>query len=730
MGLLGRERRRLPVVGEEGPRRLAICAGGLHRYEFLLRVTQGRELPAEDAAGVDVDRPVQPLRLGDRRVAVDDHRLAPVLGRPVLAHRQTELIRLAGGLAVQREVAHLGGSAPLHLLLHPGVGHDQFAAIEDVVTHQAIEEVRQRLAERLARLGRQRLDLRERVGQAVRDLHVLAPELPQQLHVVVAGDAQGRAAVDHVAHQPHGVEDAGAAVHQIADEYGLTALRMGEIAIAPQGIGVPQPDRRVAEPPEQLLQLVATAVNVADDVKGAAFPGSIVPQGHALDDGGFHLFRRLQHENVTEALAAESPERPAQLGLLLADDVGTEVAIVALAVAVLAEPFRQIQHDGDRQAVVTPSQFDERLAGLGLHIGGVDHRQPAQRQPLGGDVVQHFEGVVGDGLVVRVVSHHRPAGVRRQDFGGQEVLAREGALASAAGADEDDNAEFGDRYYHHSTRKREDAGLKAHAAAVGPADRAAPHSPEEIPAANSPRTPPEARRAALVLAPVKVEVHLDENGLLRAGQLPADEVVEVRQPGRLVQAKEIGFDRARLHQANARQQDAVDVQQRLDARRILLRKQLPLRLREAQVVVDMVARDAAGGDLFQLAMFRRRVDDQRREHLLQHIAVLPQQQAEELPSVVRHQVDLQPVVDSRLLDGLRAGFEANHLMERQQMDAAQVEIRVRRGEAVQVRPADRGEDQRVRVLFNLLFQQGDRNHGNSSAKASRRARTRKALARS
>src|SRR3712207_8176787 len=53
-----------------------------------------------------------------------------------------------------------------------------------------------------------------------------------------------------------------------------------------------------------------------------------------------------------------------------------------------------------RQTVVPPRQLDERLAGLGLDVGGVHDRQPPQGEPLGGDEVQELEGVVRDRLVV------------------------------------------------------------------------------------------------------------------------------------------------------------------------------------------------------------------------------------------------------------------------------------------------------------------------------------------
>ena len=111
------------------------------------------------------------------------------------------------------------------------------------------------------------------------------------------------------------------------------------------------------------------------------------------------------------------------------------------AVPLLADPLGQVEHDGHRQAVVLPGQLDERLAGLGLDVGGIDHREPPQGQPLAGDEVEHLEGLVRDRLIVLVVADHPPAGVGREDLGRQEVLAGERALARAAGADQDDEAE-------------------------------------------------------------------------------------------------------------------------------------------------------------------------------------------------------------------------------------------------------------------------------------------------
>ncbi len=59
-------------TGRKGRAGSAVCLGRGDGDELLLGVTQGGQPAAEDAAGVDVDRPVQPLRLRNRRVTVDD----------------------------------------------------------------------------------------------------------------------------------------------------------------------------------------------------------------------------------------------------------------------------------------------------------------------------------------------------------------------------------------------------------------------------------------------------------------------------------------------------------------------------------------------------------------------------------------------------------------------------------------------------------------------------------
>ena len=81
-------------------------------------------------------------------------------------------------------------------------------------------------------------------------------------------------------------------------------------------------------------------------------------------------------------------------------------------------------------------------------------------------------------------------------------------------------------------------------------------------------------------------------------------------------------------------------------------------------------------DGLQFLMLRRGVNDERREKLFQHVTVFLEQQAEELPHVMAHDVHLQPFDDARILDRFIADLQADDLFERQHMRAAQVKVRV------------------------------------------------------
>src|SRR5262249_5954543 len=106
---------------------------------------------------------------------------------------------------------------------------------------------------------------------------------------------------------------------------------------------------------------------------------------------------------------------------------------------------------------------------------------------------------------------------------------------------------------------------------------------------------------------------------------------------------QISFDGAAAHQMNACEQDAIDVQQRFDAARALLVKKSPLRLCETEIVMAVMTSNTGLRNRLQLIMLRRRMQNERREELFEHIAIFLEQQSEELLHIVRDQVNFQTV---------------------------------------------------------------------------------------
>ena len=84
---------------------------------------------------------------------------------------------------------------------------------------------------------------------------------------------------------------------------------------------------RVPELLEQTFELVAAAVDVADDVERSAVLFPVVPEWLPLDDGGINLLLGLEDVYVSEAFTSKASQRAMQLALLIADDVRTEVAV-------------------------------------------------------------------------------------------------------------------------------------------------------------------------------------------------------------------------------------------------------------------------------------------------------------------------------------------------------------------------------------------------------------------
>ena len=436
-GGLRRRRRGLGRRCGQWPGGLVVRAAGRDRDQLAFRIAQRRQPAAEDAAGVQAHGVVDPFGLGQRRVPVQHHRPAPVVIGPRIPNGQAELIRLPRRVAVQGEGADPAGRPAMIRLLQPGVRHHQAAAVQHVVADQPVEEALG-LGPEAGLLGLAGLDLAERFGQPVADLDVPAAQRAQQLGLVVAGHRQCLAGRGHRHGQAEHSRCVRAAVNQVTQEDGRASLRVrcpgepaGRVVFA-----------AVAEPAEQLAELGQAAVHVADHVERPGPVPQVVVHPDPGDDRAVDLFGCLQHPDVPEPLALQAAQRPPQLVVLAAQHPLAELPLRTLRVPLRAHLLRQVEHDGDRQHVMRAGRLDQRLARLGLDVRGVHHGQPAGRQPLSGDVVQHVERVRRGSLVVLVVGDQAAAEVRGEDLGGREVLPGERGLSGSGHAHQRDQGQF------------------------------------------------------------------------------------------------------------------------------------------------------------------------------------------------------------------------------------------------------------------------------------------------
>ena len=256
-------------------------------------------------------------------------------------------------------------------------------------------------------------------------LDLSALQGPNQPRIVVARYAQGDARLYHAHDQREDAGGIGPAVHQIADKDGLAPRR--RLHLFP-GDAIPQPG-------EQGLELGATPVYIADDVKRTALLATVGPQllPHHFDPR--HVCGRAQGKGAAKALALEALEAAAQLTVLSRDHVGRQVAVGALGRTLLAEGSGYVEDDGYRLGVIALGQFYQRLARLGLDVGRIDHGQKAPRQAASGDKVQRGERIACGLLAVFVVRDQAAKKVCGEHLGREEVRVGKGRFARARDAD-------------------------------------------------------------------------------------------------------------------------------------------------------------------------------------------------------------------------------------------------------------------------------------------------------
>ena len=176
-----------------GSDRLVVLTVRGDRDQFPFRPAHRSELTAEHRTGVEADRVVEPASPRHRRVAVHDRRVPPVILSPLVAHRQTELVGLPVGIAIQRERAHTTRRATVIALGQACMGDDEATAVEDVVADEPVDE----LGDLAGKLGAAPIELLERLGKPMGHLDVAASQGTAQLVLVVAEDAERAAASNH-----------------------------------------------------------------------------------------------------------------------------------------------------------------------------------------------------------------------------------------------------------------------------------------------------------------------------------------------------------------------------------------------------------------------------------------------------------------------------------------------------------------------------------------------------
>ena len=304
--------------------------------------------------------------------------------------------------------------------------------VEHEVARQLVHELGDLPLQPVGRVGQ----LGERLLETAGHAHRAPAQRLGQLHVVVARHRERRARGHHRHHQHERVAHARPAVGQVAEEQGAAAP-----GVAPHAVGA----GGVAQRREQRLELGGAAVHVADDVERPLVAPVVGRQGNTPQHHGVCLVGRAQHDHPLEPLPHELGQRLLELLAVPAHHLGRDGARGAGGGALHAHRLGQVEHQRRRGQIVPACEGEQRRAPARRHVGGVDHGHPPAPQPLAHDRVQHGEGAVRGSLVGLVVAHQRAALVGRHHLGGEEVAPREGGLARARRADEQEQRGRGER---------------------------------------------------------------------------------------------------------------------------------------------------------------------------------------------------------------------------------------------------------------------------------------------
>src|SRR5579863_6926058 len=108
----------------------------------------------------------------------------------------------------------------------------------------------------------------------------------------------------------------------------------------------------------------------------------------------------MQYMDSAKTFALKVSQTSSELLGLLPDYVWPEITIRPPTIALVAKLLRQVKNNRDGNAVKLPSQRHDWLAGLGLHIRGVNYYQLARGESLRRNVIQDIERIVRGRLAI------------------------------------------------------------------------------------------------------------------------------------------------------------------------------------------------------------------------------------------------------------------------------------------------------------------------------------------
>ncbi len=201
-------------------------------------------------------------------------------------------------------------------------------------------------------LGRFMCELLDGLGKAMAHLDVLAVEVALELVVMVADHDQACSRFDHVLGDPEHVGRARAAVDQVADEDGATAFWWRDVHL----LAVPSDD--IAEFAEQHLQLVGTAMNIADYVERAGLIAAIGPQLGSHDFDRIDILDRSKAMHIADAFAVHAAERALEALRMAPHRAGAELTLGPRGIAGDGDLLGKVEQNRDHQRMPFPGQRD------------------------------------------------------------------------------------------------------------------------------------------------------------------------------------------------------------------------------------------------------------------------------------------------------------------------------------------------------------------------------------